>query len=248
MRARVRAAFDAFHDVRTLDDRAVTELARSEGIDIAVDLKGYSEGSRAGIFAQRAAPIQISFLGYPGTMGAPFIDYLIADRIIIPAEQRAHYSESVITVPNSYQVNDDQRAIAKRTPTRAELGLPEHGFVFCCFNNTFKINPAEFDIWMRLLSKVEGSVLWLLAANPWAEANLKREAQARGIEPSRLIFAPMAPLPEHLARCRVADLFLDTFDCNAHTTASDALWVNLPVVQTWPRVDRARCRQLAQRD
>jgi protein O-GlcNAc transferase len=230
MRARVRTAFDAFHDVRTFDDKAIAELARNDGIDIAVDLKGYSEGSRAGIFAHRAAPIQINFLGYPGTMGAPFIDYLIADRVIIPGEQRAHYSESIITVPNCYQVNDDRRAIAERAPSRAELGLPERGFVFCCFNNTFKVTAAEFNIWMRLLSKVEGSVLWLLAANPWAEANLKREAQARGVDPERLVFAPITPLPEHLARCRVADLFLDTFDCNAHTTASDALWVGLPVL------------------
>lgn len=230
MRVRARAAFHQFHDVRTRSDQAIAAAARAAGIDIAINLKGYTEGGRPEIFAQRAAPVQISFLGYPGTMGAPFIDYLVADPTLIPPAQRAHYSESIIALPHTYQVNDNTRAIASRTPPREELGLPADSFVFCSFNNTYKITRAEFDIWMQLLRQVDGSVLWLLQSNTDAAANLKREASARGVEPARLVFAPPAPHGEHLARCRAADLFLDTFACNAHTTASDALWAGLPIV------------------
>jgi protein O-GlcNAc transferase len=227
MRVRVKGAVDAFHDVRSLGDEEIAALARREGIDIAVDLKGDTKDSRVSLFAHRPAPIQISYLGYPGTMGAPFLDYLVADRTVIPDEQRPHYSESLITLPGSYQVNDDTRAIAKETPTREQLGLPD-GFVFCCFNNSFKLSPDEFDIWMRLLSKVEGSVLWLLKSG--AEQNLRKAAERRGIDPTRLVFAPRVSPAEHLARHARADLFLDTFRYNAHTTASDALWAGLPLV------------------
>ncbi len=230
MRQRLTDAVDAFHDVRALDDGAVVELARSKHIDIALDLNGHTAAGRLGIFAQRAAPVQINYLGYPGTSGANFIDYIIADTIVAPASSRPWFSEKVISLPHSYQANDNRRDISDRRFTRDELGLPENGFVFCCFNNSFKISAAEFDVWMSLLSAVEGSVLWLLKDNKWAEANLRREAVARGVAPERLVFAERAPAAEHLARHRCADLFLDTFNYNAHTTASDALWVGLPLV------------------
>jgi protein O-GlcNAc transferase len=228
LRARAKAAVDHFHDVRSWSDEEIAALARREGLDIAVDLKGDTRDTRVSLFAHRPAPVQISYLGYPGTMGAAFLDYLVADRTLIPETQRANYSEALILMPHSYQVNDDSRAIAEETPSRSALGLPEDGFVFCCFNNSFKIGPEEFGIWMRLLSRIEGSVLWLLKSG--AEINLRREAEKHGIEPSRLVFAERVGAAEHLARHRRADLFLDTFRYNAHTTASDALWAGLPLV------------------
>ena len=182
MRLRVKQAFDVFHDVRSLGDEEIADLARREGIDIAVDLKGYTKDARTGLFAHRAAPVQVSYLGYPGTMGAPFMDYLVADRIVIPEEQRRHYSETLIYLPHSYQANDDRRPIAEAAPTRRELGLPQDGFVFCCFNNSYKITAAEFDIWMRLLGSREGSVLWLLKSGPSAE---RESAQAGATPPHR---------------------------------------------------------------
>jgi predicted O-linked N-acetylglucosamine transferase (SPINDLY family) len=230
MRARAEAAFDAFHDVRGESDEAIAQLVRSEGIDIAVDLKGHTTDGRLGVLAYRPAPLQMTYIGYPGTIGAQFIDYIVADQLVIPESQRAHYSENIIYLPHSYQVNDNTRAIAERAPTRAEASLPDGVFVFCCFNNTFKISPAEFDIWMRLLARVDGSVLWLLEANRWAAENLRKQAQRRGIDPARLVFAPRASVAEHLARHRLADLFLDTFSYNAHTTAADALWAGLPLI------------------
>ena len=230
MRARLVDAVDAFHDVPHLDDGSIAALSRQQGIDIAVDLKGHTQHARSGLFAHRAAPVQIAYLGYPGSMGADFIDYMIADPVVIPAGHRRFYSEKIIALPDSYQVNDEQRAIADGPADRAAHGLPEDGFVFCSFNNNYKIAPDSFDIWMQLLAKVDGSVLWLLNDNVWAEANLRREAGARGIDPARLVFAGRAALPEHLARHRCADLFLDTFNVNAHTTASDALWAGLPVL------------------
>lgn len=230
MRQRLLDSIDAFHEIGQMDDDAAAKLARSQSIDIAVDLKGHTRDSRSGILAHRAAPVQVSYLGYPGTMGADFIDYLIADAITVPAEHQAFYSEKIAYLPNCYQPNDDRRAISSRIFSRAELGLPATGFVFCCFNSSYKITPAEFDIWARLLAKVDGSVLWLLKDNDWAPGNLRREAQARGIDPERLVFAERMPLADHLARQRHADLFLDTFGVNAHTTASDALWAGLPVV------------------
>jgi len=230
MRARLSAAFDRFLDVRTSSDHDIARLSRELEIDIAVDLKGFTQHERHGIFSHRAAPIQLNYLGCPGTMGAPYLDYLIADRILIPEQSRPHYTEKVVYLPNSYQVNDRHRVIAERQFSRAELGLPAAGFVFCCFNNSYKIMPETFDGWMRILSQVEGSVLWLLEDNPTAARNLRREAQARGVSGARLIFAPRMSPPEHLARHRAADLFLDTLPCNAHTTASDALWAGLPVL------------------
>lgn len=230
MRARLESAFDRFIDVRHRSDREVAELLRELEIDIAVDLQGFTSGCRAGIFAQRGAPIQVNWLGYPGTSGADYIDYIIADSVLIPKEDHPHYTERVVTLPDCYQPNDSKRGIAAHTPTRAELGLPEHGFVFCCFNNNHKIAPRVFDIWMRLLARVEGSVLWLLKDHAAAERNLRREAEARGVDPARLVFAPRVKMEEHLARQRRADLFLDTLPYNAHVTASDALWAGLPVL------------------
>jgi predicted O-linked N-acetylglucosamine transferase (SPINDLY family) len=199
-------------------------------IDLLVDLKGFTTDSRKGICARRPAPIQVNYLGYPGTMGAEYMDYIIADRIVIPEHQRGCYSEKIAYVPNSYQVNDTKRAIADTALTRAQAGLPDGMFVFCSFNNNYKITPAVFDCWMRMLQQVEGSVLWLLEDNARAADNLRKEAVARGVNAERLIFAKRLPLAEHLARHRLADLFLDTLPCNAHTTASDALWAGLPVL------------------
>jgi predicted O-linked N-acetylglucosamine transferase (SPINDLY family) len=230
MRRRLRASVDVFHDIRGLGDRDAAMLARSEGIDIAVDLKGYTQGTRAAIFAWRPAPIAVNFLGYPGSMGADFIDYIIADPVTIPPGHRRGYAEKIITLPDSYQPNDESRPIAADPGSRADHGLPEQGFVFACFNNCYKITADAYDIWMRLLGQVEGSVLWLLRANGRVEANLRRQAEKRGIDPARILFAEKRPVPEHLARHAHADLFLDTFNYNAHTTASDALWAGLPVV------------------
>ena len=230
MRGRVSAAMDRFVDVRALTDRAVAQLSRELELDIAVDLKGFTRNSRPGIFAERAAPIQVSYLGYPGTMGACCMDYLIADHALIPEADQRHYSEKIAYLPNSYQVNDSRRPISANPCTRGDEGLPGSGFVYCCFNNNFKIAPDTFDIWMRVLRRVEGSVLWLLEDNPAASANLRREAESRGVSPERLIFARRLPLAEHLSRHRLADLFLDTLPYNAHTSASDALWAGLPVL------------------
>jgi len=230
MRARLKGAFERFIDVRQRSDREVVQQMRQLEIDIAVDRTSFTQGARPGIFAMRAAPIQVSYLAYPGTMGADFIDYVVADEVVIPPEHHAWYAEKVVYLPDSYFVNDSTRKIADRTPTRAELGLPERGFVFCCFNNNYKTTPQVFDVWMRLLREVEGSVLWLLEDNAAAESNLRREASARQVEPDRLIFAPRIAHGDHLARHRQANLFLDTLPCNAHTTATDALWAGLPVL------------------
>ena len=230
MRQRAARAFDRFHDVRGLGDEQVAMLARAEGIDIAVDLTGYAQHTRAGIFAFRAAPVQIGYLGYPGSLGAPLLDYIIADGVIIPEGQEENFSEKIIRLPHSYQANDNSRVISERNFTRREAGLPEKGFVFCCFNNNYKIGPAEFDIWMRLLREIKGSVLWLLKTNDASLANLQRQATLRGVDAQRLVFAEQAPPADHLARHRCADLFLDTFNYNAHTTGSDALWAGLPLI------------------
>ena len=227
---RIKGAVDEFFDVRDWSDEEICQHAREQKIDIAIDLKGYTQDSRPGIFARRCAPVQINYLGFPGTMGMPSIDYIIADRIVIPECERAHYSEKVLYMPHCYQVNDSQRRISTRNFTRQEFGLPDGAFVFCCFNNNYKILPETFDIWMRLLTRVPGSVLWLYKDNDTAAQNLRLEAARRGVDSSRLVFAERMPLDEHLARHQLADLFLDTFPCNAHTTASDALWAGLPII------------------
>jgi predicted O-linked N-acetylglucosamine transferase (SPINDLY family) len=221
---------EIFRDLRAHNGREIAELACRDGIDIAIDLMGFTENGRTEIFAHRAAPIQINYLGYPGTMGAPFMDYIIADRILIPEKTARFYSESVITLPHSYMPSDDAREVSSRTMTRTEMGLPEQGFVFCCFNKAYKIGPEEFAIWMRLLKQVEGSVLWLSGTNEYAAGNLRKEAKLNGVAPDRIVFTERVSMPEHLARHRLADLFLDTFHYNAHSTANDALWAGLPVV------------------
>ena len=230
MKERVFQAFDQFINVTAISDKAIAQLSRKLGIDIAIDLKGHTQDARLGIFSCRAAPVQVSYLGYPGTLGADYNDYLIADKTLIPQESQMHYSEKIVYLPNSYQVNDRQRVISQKQLTRQELGLPQDSFVFCCFNNNYKITPVVFDTWVRILKAVDASVLWLLEDNPIAAANLRKEAAQRGLDPDRLIFAKRMDLPEHLARHRLAELFLDTLPYNAHTTASDALWAGLPVL------------------
>jgi len=230
MHLRLVNAFDQFIDVNAMTDQQVAELSREMGIDIAIDLKGYTTNCRTGIFSHRAAPIQVNYLGYPASMGADYMDYIIADPIIIPQENRPFFTEKIVYLPNSYQVNDSKRKVSERIFTRTELGLPENGFIYCCFNNNLKITPNIFDSWTRILKAVPGSVLWLLEDNALAKANLIKEVRARGLSEDRLVFAGRLDLPEHLARHRVADLFIDTVPCNAHTTASDALWVGLPVL------------------
>jgi predicted O-linked N-acetylglucosamine transferase (SPINDLY family) len=229
-RGRLVTAFDQFHDVRLKTDRAVAGLLRDLQVEIAVDLKGHTRNSRPGILAHRPAPVQVNYLGYPGTMGTDCIDYVIADKIVLPFEQQPFYIEKIVHLPDCYQVNDSKRKIATHTPTRRDAGLPETAFVFCCFNNNYKITAPIFHLWIRLLRGVEGSVLWLLRSNTAAENNLRREAVAHGIDPARIVFADKVPLDKHLARHRLAEIFLDTLPVNAHTTASDALWAGLPVV------------------
>ena len=223
MRTRLGAACEHFSDIGAQPDGVTAHRIRNDQLDILIDLKGYTRGARTALLARRLCPIQVSWIGYPGTMGAAFIDYLIADPFVIPPEHEQFYAERVLRLPHCYQPNDRQRAIAAPL-TRAEYGLPEDAFVFCCFNQAYKITPEIFAVWTNLLREVPGSVLWLLDDNPWAAANLVRAAQALGIASERLVFAPKLPLAQHLARYRAADLALDTFPCNSHTTASDALW------------------------
>ena len=231
MRRRLERAFDQFIDVRGRSDRQIALLAREMHIDIAVDLGGFTHHCRPGIFALRAAPLQVGFLGYPGTLGAPYLDYLLADPTLIPEPSRVHYREQILYLPHSVLPHDSKQPIAEPGPTRRQAGLPDAGFVFCCFNQVAKITPHTFAGWMRILTAVPGSVLWLSATHPTAQSHLWREAAQRGIEPKRLIFAErLAALPEHLARQRLADLFLDTLPYNAHSTASDALWAGLPLL------------------
>ena len=240
-RRRVVAAFDRFVHAQTESDGGIAKLLRDLEIDIVVDLNGNSGDARPGIFGHRAVPLQVTFQGYPGTMGAPFFDYMIADAFTIPLENRQFYSEQIVNMPHTYMPNDNTRPIAERTPTRAEAGLPEEGFVFACHNHEYKISPDIFDIWMRLLKQVDGSVLWLKSVNPSAVINLRREAAAWGVAPERLIFAPRLPKAEdHLARLQLADLFLDTRPYNAHATACDALWAGLPVLTCPGRAFPAR--------
>ena len=230
MRRRLEQAFDGFFDVRGLSDDAIARRIREQEIDIMVDLTGHTAGSRLEILASRPATVQLHYIGHPGSLGVDFIDYLIVDPFVVPAEEQQHYSEALVYLSQCYQANDRKRTPADRRPSRAEAGLPPDGFVFCCFNQTYKITPPLFDAWMRLLHAVPGSVLWLLADNRWAADNLRREAASRGVSPERLVFAARLAAPEHLARHDLADLFLDTFPYNAHTTASDALWMGLPVL------------------
>ncbi len=230
-RARLEAAFGRFIDATELSDSETVSGLRELEVDIAIDLMGHTSGQRTGIFAQRCAPVQVNYLGYPGTSGAPYMDYIIADRCVIPEDDEPAYGECVVRLTCCYLPNDDRRCIASHPLTRAEAGLPEAGLVFCAFNNPLKITPALFDVWMRLLREVSGSVLWLRAGAPEARRNLEEAARQRGVDPSRLVFAdPVASMEVHLARHRLADLFLDTVPYNGHSTACDALWAGLPVL------------------
>jgi len=238
MRTRLEKAFDKWLDIATLSDQEAAATILEAGIDILVNLNGYFGEESMGVFAHRPAPIQVNYLGFPATLGAPYIDYIIADRTVIPESDQAFYDEQVVYLPGSYQANDALAREMARTPTRGEAGLPDQGFVFCNFNTAYKLTPATFDSWMRILKQVDGSVLWLLESPaPFAE-NLRKEAQARGIAANRLIFAPELPTDLHLARLPLADLFLDGLPYNAHTTGSDALWAGMPLItctgQTFP--------------
>jgi len=230
MRKRIKLGVDHFIDVNNLSSIEIAKLIQNNNIDISIDLNGYTRKSRSEIFQYRMSPIQINYLGYPSTMGANFMDYIIADPVTIPDENRDFYSEKIIYMPHTYQANDDKRKIAKTNSKRVDFNLPEKGFVFCCFNQIYKITPKEFNIWMRLLKNVNNSVLWLIKSNKWVEQNFSKEAKRHGIDPLRIIFAEKLSHSEHLARHKHADLFIDTFNYNAHTTASDALWAGLPIV------------------
>jgi protein O-GlcNAc transferase len=230
MRRRIVDAFDTFIDLRGQSDAQAADRIHADAIDILLDLKGYTQDARVKILAHRPAPIQVNYLGFPGSMGAPFIDYIIADKHVAPFEDNALFDEKIVHLPHCYQPNDRTRPDLTHALSRADVGLPEGAFVFCCFNNPYKITPEIFDIWMRLLAEKPSSVLWLLASNREAPANLCRETALRGIDPERLIFAPFANAKHHLARLRLADLFLDTAPVNAHTTASEALWAGLPLI------------------
>ncbi len=230
MRKRLEMAFDSIIDISNLSDEAAAAAIRKAEVDILVNLNGYFGKPRMGVFARRAAPLQVSYLGFPATLGASYIDYILADGIVIPADEQRFYDEKVVTLPGSYQVNDNKGRTIASVPSRAEAGLPDKGFVFCNFNNAYKLTPSTFDGWMRILKAVPDSVLWLLESRPPFADNLRREAQKRGVDGSRILFAPDRAPADHLARLSRADLFLDTLPYNAHTTASDALWAGVPVL------------------
>jgi len=228
-KARLIKAFDEFNDVKDLNEMDIVDLSRKHEIDIAIDLNGYTGESRSGIFAKRVAPIQLHHLGFLGTMGAEFMDYIVADEILIPVDQQDNYTEKIIYLP-CYQPNDSKRDISSKEMKRADFGLKENSFVFCCFNNTYKISPEIFNSWMQILTKAPDSLLWLIDNGEATCLNLKKEAQARGVNPDRIIFAKNIPIPEYLARFKLADLFLDTFPYNAGTVGSDALRMGLPLL------------------
>ncbi len=229
LRQRVIAAMDHFERIHELSDEAAARLIRKHEIDILIDLQGQTLGARAGMLAFRPAPIQMTWLGLPATTGLPFIDYVIADHYLIPEDARGYYTEKPLYLPDVYQPSDRQRKVGP-TPSRAQYGLPEDGFVFCSFNNNYKITPEMFRVWLTILTRVPGSVLWLLADNVWAQENLRAEARAAGVDESRLIFAPREAPENYLARYPLADLFLDTYPFNGGTTANDALWMGVPVL------------------
>lgn len=228
---RMALAFDRFIDVSENSDAELVTLAREMQLDIAVNLSGHTAGSRTNVFAKRIAPVQVNYLGYPGTMGADYMDYLITDHVVCPPDSEAWYTEKLARLPNCFMPHDSRQKISERTPSRIESGLPERGFVFVCFNNQYKITPEVFSVWMRLLRQVDGSVLWLTDGPEMMKRNLQREAMVRGVASERLIFAKrVEAMEDHLARYSLADLFVDTLPYNAHTTACDALWAGVPVL------------------
>ena len=230
IRKRVMKTFDKFFDVKSKTTKEIVHHSRELNLDIAVDLKGFTNNNRFDLFIERCAPIQISYLGFPGTTSSDCIDYLIADKIVIPEENKNYYSENIIYLPNSYQVNDSNPDLSKKIFSKKDFNLPENKFIFCCFNHNFKILPDMFEIWMKILKKVKNSVIWLLIDNETAQNNLKKILVSNDIDPNRMIFAGRLPHSEHIIRLGLADLFLDTFPCNAHTTASDALRSSLPII------------------
>jgi hypothetical protein len=229
-RQRIKKAFARILDISKISDFEAVELIQENEIDILVNLNGFFGNQRQGIFSYKPAPIQVNYLGFPGTIGIGYMDYIIADKVVIPEDSKIYYAEKIVYLPNSYQANDNLRKISNKQFSRAQFGLPRDAFVFACFNNNYKITPTTFDSWMRILSLTRDSVLWLLADNSIAKENLIKEADARGIDSSRLVFAERLPISEHLARHKLADLFLDTLPYNAHTTCSDSLWAGLPVL------------------
>jgi predicted O-linked N-acetylglucosamine transferase (SPINDLY family) len=230
MRARLEKAFDRWITITNLSDQEAAEVIRDAEIDILISLNGFFGEARMGVFARRPAPVQVNYLGFPATLGAPYIDYILADQVVIPEDERQFYDEHVVYLPGTYQANDDKGREIAPMPSRAEAGLPADAFVFCNFNNAYKLTPSTFDGWMQILKQVDGSVLWLLESPaPYAD-NLRREAEKRGVAGERLIFAPDLPTDQHLARLQLADLFLDGLPYNAHTTASDALWAGVPLI------------------
>jgi predicted O-linked N-acetylglucosamine transferase (SPINDLY family) len=231
LRQRMVDCFDHFIDAKMMESRKIAELMRSMEVDVAIDLAGFTADSRSEVFGMRPAPVQVNYLGYPGTMGTSYMDYIVADRHVIPPEHARHYNEKVVYLPDAYLPAASGLQIAEHTPTRAECGLPDEGVVFCSFNHDYKIAPHVFAVWMNLLREVPGSVLWLMSRSPLSQKNLRKEAAARGVDPDRLVFAQRVPrVEDHLARYRQADLFLDTHPYNAHTTCADALMAGLPVV------------------
>lgn len=230
MRQRLVKAFDRFRDIRSVPLDAVARCMADDGVDIMIDLKGYTKQTRLDLLSRRLAPVEVSYLGYPGTIGCPHMDYVIGDRFVTPPEHQPFYAERLAILPDAYQINDRRRPLPEQVPSRGDCGLPEDGVVFAAFNTAYKISPTMFGFWMRILKRVPGSVLWLFEANPLAAGNLKAQAQAQGVDPARLVFAPPRPLADHIARYRVADLALDTLPYTGHTTTSDALWAGCPVV------------------
>jgi len=230
MNIRLQKAFDVYKEIGHETDEQIATTIQKDNIDILIDLNGHTKDRRTGVLCLRPASIQINYLGFPGTMGADYIDYIIADKILIPDKFENFYSENIIRLPHSYMPTDNTRIISNKPVSRKEQGLPEDGIVFCCFNNSYKISSIEFDIWMLIVGRIDNSVLWLNIKNKLVRENICRAAQIRGIDPSRIIFANSLPMEEHLARYALADIFLDTFNFNAHTTASEALWAGLPVV------------------
>ncbi|PTX54947.1 putative O-linked N-acetylglucosamine transferase (SPINDLY family) [Litoreibacter ponti] len=240
MRAALAGEFSNFTDIRALSDAEAARRINDDKLDIAVDLTSYTQHSRSALFARRIAPVQVNYLGFPGTSGAGFMDYIVVDPMLVPPSERAHVSEALIALPHCYQPNDNRRAVPRDAGSRADHGLPEDGVVLCCFNSAYKITLREWAIWMRVLLAVDGAVLWLLESNAWAKENLRAQAIAAGVDPDRLVFAPRASNDAHLARHAHADLFLDTFAYNAHTTGSDALWMGVPVITLRGRQFAAR--------
>ena len=230
MNMRLQKAFDVYKKIDQETDLDVANMIQKDSIDILIDLNGHTRDRRTGVLSLRPANIQINYLGFPGTMGANFMDYIIADKVLIPNKSDDFYSENIIRLPHSYMPTDNTRKISEQPISRKAQGLPENGIVFCCFNNSYKISSREFDIWMRIITKIDGSVLWLNIKDKLAKENICKAAQKRGVDPSRIIFANSLPMEEHLARYALADIFLDTFNFNAHTTASEALWSGLPVI------------------